>query len=70
MAAPVLAVEGVSKRFATNEGPIHALDDVSFDLAAGEVHILAGENGAGKKRRLMNPASSLQQDYAGPGKER
>ena len=34
----------VSKIF----GGIHALDDVSFEVAAGEVHCLAGENGCGK----------------------
>src|SRR5256885_8206849 len=41
---PALALAGVSKAF----GAVRALDDVTLELFAGEVHGLAGENGAGK----------------------
>jgi rhamnose transport system ATP-binding protein len=41
---PVLSLEHATKTF----GAIHALEDVSIDLRAGEVHGLVGENGAGK----------------------
>lgn len=44
MANPVLSLRSVSKSYAG----AHALDDVSIDLFAGEVHGLVGENGAGK----------------------
>jgi ribose transport system ATP-binding protein len=39
---------GVSKHF----GGVRALDDVSFDVAKGEIHALLGENGAGKSTIL------------------
>jgi ABC-type uncharacterized transport system ATPase subunit len=39
-----LRLEGVGKRF----GAMTALDQVSLDISAGEIHCLLGENGAGK----------------------
>ncbi|HEY7943192.1 MAG TPA: sugar ABC transporter ATP-binding protein [Casimicrobiaceae bacterium] len=41
---PLLALRHVSKTFPG----VRALDDVSLEMYAGEVHMLVGENGAGK----------------------
>lgn len=49
MTAPVLRLEGVTKRF----GALLANQDITLDLARGEVLALLGENGAGKTT-LMN----------------
>ena len=40
----LLQLKGVSKRF----GPVQALNNVDFEVKAGEVVGLVGDNGAGK----------------------
>jgi simple sugar transport system ATP-binding protein len=41
---PIIELKGISKQF----GKVIALDDISFQLSAAEVHCLLGDNGAGK----------------------
>jgi peptide/nickel transport system ATP-binding protein len=48
MSNVLLAIEGLSTHFHTREGVLRAVDDVGFELAAGEVLGLVGESGSGK----------------------
>ncbi|WP_459594726.1 ATP-binding cassette domain-containing protein, partial [Dickeya ananatis] len=42
--SPYLSFRGIGKVFPG----VKALDDISFDCHAGQIHALMGENGAGK----------------------
>jgi len=57
---PLIAIEHVTKRFPG----VVALDDVSLDVTAGELHAIVGENGAGKST-LMKILSGVISDYEG-----
>jgi simple sugar transport system ATP-binding protein len=52
---PLLEVRNVSKSF----GAIHALNDVSFSIAPGEVVGLMGDNGAGKSTMVKLVAGNF-----------
>ena len=53
-AAPVLDVRGLKTVFQTRGGEVHAVNDVSFDLKAGELLGVVGESGSGKSVTMMS----------------
>ena len=57
-ASVVLRVTNVKKSYAG----VHALASASFDLRAGEVHALVGENGAGKSTMIKILTGAVQPD--------
>ncbi len=54
----LIKMRGIEKRFPG----VHALRGVSFDLRAGEVHALMGENGAGKSTMMKILTGVYQPD--------
>lgn len=59
---PALSFRRISKVF----GGVKALQDVSFEVGAGEVHCLAGENGCGKST-LIKIITGVYQPEPGAG---
>ncbi|HEY9278934.1 MAG TPA: sugar ABC transporter ATP-binding protein, partial [Eoetvoesiella sp.] len=55
---PLLELQGITKQFPG----VRALDDVSMALYAGEVHMLLGENGAGKSSLIKVLYGAYQAD--------
>jgi peptide/nickel transport system ATP-binding protein len=47
MTETALSVKNLATHFFTRTGVIKAVDDVSFDLAKGEIMGLVGESGSG-----------------------
>ena len=60
----LLSVSNLSKTFETASGPVHAVRDVSFDVARGECLAVVGESGSGKTT-LANMILGILQPSAG-----
>jgi branched-chain amino acid transport system ATP-binding protein len=58
VAEPLLRIEGLAKHF----GGVIASDDISLDVAAGELHAIIGPNGAGKTTLIGQLAGEIAPD--------
>ncbi|QDU95991.1 sugar ABC transporter ATP-binding protein [Lignipirellula cremea] len=59
-APPIISIRAVGKQYPG----VRALDQISFDVARGELHSICGENGAGKST-LMKILSGVIPDFEG-----
>ncbi len=51
--APLLKVENLSIAFATDKGPLRAVDDISYTISPGKTLGLVGESGCGKSTTAL-----------------
>ncbi|MBR4944061.1 MAG: ABC transporter ATP-binding protein [Peptococcaceae bacterium] len=61
---PLLASRGVSMRFFNQDGVVHVLDDITFEVQQGEIAALLGPSGCGKST-ILNILSGLLEPTRG-----
>ena len=62
--APVISAERLNLTFQTNDGPVHALKDVTLDIAKGEFVSFIGPSGCGKTT-FLRVIADLEQPTSG-----
>jgi oligopeptide/dipeptide ABC transporter ATP-binding protein len=51
---PVLSIKNLAVEFKTDDGIVHAVDDITYDVFAGETLGIVGESGSGKSVSTMS----------------
>lgn len=58
----ILSIQNVTKKFSTDQGTVHALDNFSLDIKEGEFLVIVGPSGCGKSTLISIVAGLLEMD--------